>query len=297
MTKKSVTNKVAIMTDTNCAMSKEEGEELGIYVLPMPINIDGNSYMEGVDFTPDDLFEAMKEGKSLSTSQPAPIDVTTMWENILAEGYEEIIYIPMDSGLSGACHMAIQLSKDFDSKVKVLDLNRVSITQRYAVLDAKTMADKGMSSDEICSSLINNAQNASILIGLDTIEYLKRGGRINALVAKVASIMSIKPIVSIKNGILSVKTKVFGLKQAWQNVITTMQEELKNCFSKFPKKNIIVGTSGSFVNHNQESIWRDKVQEAFPEYKVEYWPLSASLSSHIGPNGFGIGIIVSEYNK
>lgn len=290
-------NKVAIMTDTNCAMSIEEGKKLGVFVLPMPINIEGTSHMEGVDFTPDDLFNAMKENKALSTSQPAPIDVTTMWEDILKMGYEEIVYIPMDSGLSGACHMAIQLSKDYDGKVKVLDLNRVSITQRYAVLDAKAMADKGMTGDEICDKLNANAHNSSILIGLDTIEYLRRGGRINALVAKVASIMSIKPIVSIKDGILSIKKKVIGLKQAWQNVIDTMQEELKTYFSKFPKKNIIVGTSGSFVDHSKESVWRDKVQEAFPEYKVEYWPLSASLSSHIGPNGFGIGIIVSEYAK
>lgn len=286
--------KVAIMTDTNSSITVEEGEKLGVYVLPMPVLIDGEIYAEGVDITTDQLFTAMEQGKNISTSQPSPGEVTDLWDRILQDGYDEIIYIPMDSGLSGSCQMAKQYAAEYNRRVQVADTNRVSVTQRYAVNDAMTMVQHGMSAEEICKQLEANGRNSGIYITLDTMEYLRRGGRINPAAAKIATVMNIKPVIRIQDGALGVHEKVRGMKKARHRMIEIIKDELHTRYSHFSEEQLIIGTAGSLIDQAEADAWKAMVQEAFPDYCVEYWPLSCSLSSHIGPNGCGIGIAVKN---
>lgn len=286
--------KVAIMTDTNSSVSVEEGAGLGVYVLPMPVAIDGKIFAEGIDITADELFSAMKQGKSISTSQPSPGDVTGLWDKIFSDGYDEIVYIPMDSGLSGSCQMAKLYAQEYSGRVHVADTNRVSVTQRYAVNDAIMMARHGMCAAEICERLEKNGRNSGIYIMLDTLDFLKRGGGIHPAAAKIAAIINIKPVISIRDGALTVHEKVRGIKRARQRMISVIKEELQTRYSQFAKERLIIGTAGSLTDPSDADAWRTMVREAFPDHRVEYHPLSCSLSSHIGPNGCGIGIALAE---
>lgn len=286
--------KVAIMTDTNSSILVEEGKKLGIYVLPMPVLIDGEIYAEGVDITTDQLFAAMEDGKNISTSQPSPGEVMNLWDKILQDGYDEIVYIPMDSSLSGSCQMAKQYATEYNGRVQVADTNRVSVTQRYAVYDAIAMVQQGMSAKEICKRLEANGRNSGIYITLDTMEYLRRGGRINSATAKIATVMNIKPVIRIQDGALGVHEKVRGTKKSRHRMIEIIKEELHIRYSHFSKEQIIIGTADSLIDRAEADTWIAMAQEAFPDYCVEYWPLSCSLSSHIGPNGCGIGIAVKN---
>lgn len=289
--------RTAIMTDSNGAISLEEGKRLGIYILPMPISIEGETFKEEVDIDAAKLFEAISEKKNVLTSQPSPGELMDMWEKIFADGYDEIVHIPMSSGLSGSCLMAKQFAERFDGRVHVVDSTRVSVTQRCAVFDALTMALSGMRAEDICKKLVENDGNARIYIALDTIECLKRGGRISHASAAIAAILGIKPIISIINGVLGVKEKMRGTKKAKKYLLELAHTELKNAFSAFPQEDIVIVAAGSFTDSVLEEAWKTEVGEAFPQFKVEYRPLSCSLSSHIGPDGFGIGIVASEFAK
>lgn len=289
--------KTAIMTDSNGAISSEEGKKLGIYILHMPISIDGETFKEEVDIDAAKLFEAIKEKKNVSTSQPSPGELRDMWEKIFADGYDEIVYIPMSSGLSGSYLMAKQFAENFEGRVHVVNSTRVSVTQRCAVFDALAMASKGMCADDICEKLVENDGNARIYIALDTIECLKRGGRISHASAALATILGIKPIISIIDGILGVKEKIRGTKKARKYLLELTHEEWKKDFSAYSHDEIVIVAAGSFTDSEAEEAWKAEVNSAFPQFKVDYRPLSCSLSSHIGPDGFGIGIVASEFAK
>ncbi|MDE6729198.1 MAG: DegV family EDD domain-containing protein, partial [Oscillospiraceae bacterium] len=173
--------KIAVMTDTNSGMSVPEGEKSGIFVLPMPVIIHEKNYLEGVDITSQQLFQALGDGIPVSTSQPSPASLTQLWDQIFALSYDEIVYLPMSSGLSGSCSTAIQLAKDYGGRVQVADHHRISLPQKYAVLDAKQMADQGgMTASGIRDRLEQNGLNAMVYIAVDTLEYLKKSGRVTA---------------------------------------------------------------------------------------------------------------------
>ena len=168
------------MTDSNSGITPEEGKKIGIYSLPMPVIIEGDVFYEGKNITQEEYYGAMTSGKNVTTSQPSPGDVMDMWDGILKEGYEQVVYIPMSSALSASCHAAIQLSEEYDGKVQVVDDHRISVTMRESVLEAKWMANQGMTAEEIKKKLEENAYNSSIYIAVDTLEYLKKGGRISS---------------------------------------------------------------------------------------------------------------------
>lgn len=286
--------KIAVMTDTNSGISVPEGETLGIFVLPMPVLIDGHNYLEGVDITSRTLFQALRDGIPVSTSQPSPASLTEQWERILKQGYDEIVYIPMTSGLSGSCSTAIQLAEDYGGRVQVADNHRISLPQKYSVLDAKQMAEQGMTALEIRERLEQNGLNAMIYIAVDTLEYLKKSGRVTTAGAAIATVMNIKPILSIHGGKLDAFAKVRGIRNCEKKMIEALRHDVETDFAGFPREKLAIATAGSFETTDDEETWRQFVQDAFPEFEVSYEPLSCSISSHTGANARGLGVIVRE---
>ena len=192
--------RTAVMTDTNSGISVKEGRELGVFVLPMPVLIGGAGYTEGVDISSRQLFTALSQGVEASTSQPSPAAVTELWDGIFARGYEEIVHIPMTSGLSGSCESAMQLAQAYGGRGQVADNRRISLLQKASVLDAKYLADRGLSAAEVRARLEKNGPNAIVYIAVDTLEYLKKSGRVTAAAAAISTVMNIKPVLRIQGG-------------------------------------------------------------------------------------------------
>lgn len=286
--------KTAIMTDTNSGISMEEGRELGIYVLPMPILIDNKCYLESIDITVPQLFEAMEADRDASTSQPAPGDVMDMWNTILEDGYNEVIYIPMTSGLSGSCQSAMLFAKEFDGKVHVVDNHRISVTQRESVLEAKSMADAGKTATEIKAYLEETALDASIYIAVDTLKYLQKGGRLSQSAAAFGALFNIKPILSIQGEKLDAFAKMRGTKQCERKMIEAIGNDIATRFADIPEENIQIATAGTLQNQEEIDCWVKQVQDAFPNLKVYYNSLPCSISAHIGPNAKAIAVVIRK---
>lgn len=286
--------KTAIMTDTNSGISIEEGRELGIYVLPMPILIDDECYLESIDITVEQLFEAMESDKNVSTSQPSPGDVIDMWNLILDEGYDEIVHIPMTSGLSGSCQSAMLFAEDFDEKVQVVDNHRISVTQREAALEAKRMADSGKSAKAIKTYLEDTALQASIYIAVDSLKYLQRGGRLSASAATLGTLLNIKPILSIQGEKLDAFAKMRGAKQCERKMIEALKNDIATRFSDVPEEELQVATAGTLQKQEDIDHWLSQVQNAFPNQKVYYASLPCSISTHLGPECKGIGVVLRK---
>ena len=189
--------KVAIVTDSNSGITQKEAKELGIRVLPMPFYINGELFYEDITLTQEEFYKKLEEDADISTSQPAPGDVIELWEELL-ESYDEVIHIPMSSGLSSSCETAIMLSKDFDGKVLVVDNQRISVTQRQSVLDAIQLAEEGKCAQEIYDILMREKLEASIYITVDTLKYLKKGGRITPAAAAIGTVLNLKPVLQIQ---------------------------------------------------------------------------------------------------
>lgn len=289
--------KVAIMTDTNSGILPNEGAEKGIYVLPMPFIVDGENYLEGVSITHKQLYEYMRQDLDVSTSMPSPGSIMDMWKQIFADGYDEIVYIPMSSGLSSSCASARSFAEEYDDKVQVVDNHRISVTLLESVYDAKYMADNGKSAKEIKEHLEKTAYDASIYITVDTLKYLKKSGRVTPAAAAIATMINLKPILTIQGEKLDSYAKVRGLKQSEHRMIEALKHDLKTRFANVPKEKIRVATAGTIEDPADAENWRLAVQEAFPEYEVYYMPLSCSIACHTGIGAVGIGTIVVEENR
>jgi DegV family protein with EDD domain len=216
-----------------------------------------------------------------------------MWDHILDSGYDELVYIPMSSGLSNSCSTAIALSDDYDGKVQIADNHRISVTQRGSVLDACKLADSGASAKEIRTYLEETAYEASIFITVDSLTYLKKGGRITPAVAALGSVLNIKPILSIQGERLDAHAKVRGLKKGKQKMIEALREELDTRFHDFDRSRIQLATAGSGLSPEQAEEWRQTVEDAF-QADVIYYPLSLSVGTHTGPGSYGIGLYVKK---
>ena len=281
---------VAIMTDTNSGIMVDEANELGIFCIPMPVIIDGNDYIEGVDLSQTRFFEVMSVGADVSTSQPSPGDIMDMWDGILKKGYDEIVYIPMSSGLSSSERNARMFAEEFDGSVEVVDNHRISVTQRQSVMDAIALAGAGNSAKQIRERLEESAYDSVVYLAVDTLDYLKKTGRVNATAATVGSVLGIKPVLRTTGENFEVCTAVRGIKKAASKIIEAMREELETRFASVPREDIIIGTAGSFVNQIDAGNWSSVVREAFPDIEVYYNKLSCSISVHTGPNAMGVGI-------
>lgn len=282
--------RTAIVTDSNCGIGQQEAEDLKIFVVPMPVCMGGHDYYEGVDLNRQAFLEQLLNREEIHTSQPSPADVSKMWETVLAKGYDELVYIPMSSGLSGSCQTACQLAEDFSGKVCVADVRRISVTQRHAVQDALALAGQGMDAAAVKDQLERNAQNSLIYVGVDELEHLKRGGRVTPAAAKIASVLSIKPLLVIRGEKLDAYAKVRGLKNCEKRLVNAIQEQA----SRFKSQGyaVRIGIAGSFIREADSEEWYKTAKEAFPDDELLYDPLTCSISSHVGPNAFGMGISV-----
>ncbi len=286
--------KTAVMTDSNSGITPEEGKKIGIYSLPMPVIIEGDVFYEGKNITQEEYYGAMTSGKNVTTSQPSPGDVMDMWDGILKEGYEQVVYIPMSSGLSASCHAAIQLSEEYDGKVQVVDDHRISVTMRESVLEAKWMANQGMTAEEIKKKLEENAYNSSIYIAVDTLEYLKKGGRVTAAGAAIGAVLNIKPVLTIQGEKLDAFTKVRGMKKAELRMLEAIEEDLNTRFADVDRKQLRLGAAGTFQKQEDADQWYKMVKDTFENEidDIYYDSLSFSIGCHVGPNAIGIGISV-----
>lgn len=286
--------KTAVMTDSNSGITPEEGKKIGIYSLPMPVIIEGDVFYEGKNITQKEYYGAMTSGKNVTTSQPSPGDVMDMWDGILKEGYEQVVYIPMSSALSASCHAAIQLSEEYDGKVQVVDDHRISVTMRESVLEAKWMANQGMTAEEIKKKLEENAYNSSIYIAVDTLEYLKKGGRVTAAGAAIGAVLNIKPVLTIQGEKLDAFTKVRGMKKAELKMLEAIEEDLNTRFADVDRKQLRLGAAGTFQKQEDADQWYKMVKDTFENEidDIYYDSLSFSIGCHVGPNAIGIGISV-----
>lgn len=286
--------KTAIVTDTNSSMSVDEGRCRGIFVLPMPVIIDDTTYLEGENITYSEVFRAMAENRKVSTSQPSPGEVHDLWKKVLSQGYDEIVYIPMSSGLSSSYHTAVRLAEDFDGKVKVVDNHRISLTLYESILDAKEMADNGVEAETIRKNLEEKAMDTTIYITVDSIEHLKKSGRITAAGAALAMFFKIRPVLTIQGERLDAYAKVRGILAAERRMIEATRRDLMDRFGDRPKNKVLVGAAGTLISKTDIEKWSNKIKEAFPGYPFLYHPLSCSIACHTGPNAIGTGFVCVE---
>ena len=285
--------KTAIMTDTNSGISSEEAEHLGAFVQAMPVILDGKNYLEGIDVTHQDVFRAMRDKKEVSTSQPSVGLIMEQWDKIFAMGYDEIVYMPMSSGLSGSCASASAVASDYDGKVQVADLRRISVTLREAVMDGLFMAEQGLTAIEIKQKL-ESSFNGVIYLAVDTLEYLKKSGRVSASTATIATVLNIKPVLVNMGGKFSSFAKPRGMKNAKQKIIDAVQDDLQNRLKHIPHEKIRISTAGSFETEEEAKDWQNQIQSMFPEFQVRYDALSCSVVCHTGMGAAGLGISVIE---
>lgn len=280
--------KTAIITDSNSGITRELGEQWGVRIVPMPIIIENETYYEGVDLFPEEFFRMLREGKSVSTSQPAPEDILRLWEEALSSGYDEVVYIPMTSGLSSSCQTALILAADFGGRVQVADNHQISVPLKNAVRDALALAEAGLSAQEIKARLEAVGMDSLIYIGVDTLEYLKKGGRITPAAAAMGTVLGIKPLLTIKGEKLDTFAKVRGTRQCKARLLEAMKKSVEEYRAK--GWDIRVDASGSFDRREEEEEWLALAAQAFPGEPVQYDPLTLSIASHTGPGAFAMGI-------
>lgn len=283
--------RIAIATDTNSSITQEEANTLGVFLLPMPFIIEKESYFEGVDITNDALYEAMKELKDISTSQPSPGQLLGFWDDIFSKGYDKIVHIPMSSGLSNSCNSAKQLAKEYGDKVIVVDNHRISVTLKSAVICALQLLKDGKSAEEIKAILEEDAYSSTIFLVVDSLDYLKKGGRITSSAAALGSLLHIKPILTTQGDAIEPYTKVRTLKKAEKVMIEAIQKERNTRFSNVSDEKLCVYVAGTYESKEQAEHWRMIVQEAFPQFVVTYMDLPCSIACHVGRNAAGIALV------
>lgn len=287
---------IAIMTDTNCGIMPLESGDYGVSVLPMPVIIDGKTYYEGVDITPEEFYKKQASGAVITTSQPSPGDVTAMWDELLSS-YDEIVFIPMSSGLSNTCQTALILSQDapYKERVHIVDNHRISVTQAASVLDARILADEGKSGAEIKAILEREALDATIYIAVDTLEYLKKGGRITPAAAAVGSMLRLKPVLTIQGDKLDSFAKARGMKSAFHTMLGAVKKDISARLSALREQDCLkVGLANTPMEPEKLEAFKAEMRENFPDMEFVYFPLTMSIGTHVGPGGIGIGAVRSR---
>ena len=280
-------SKIAIVTDSNSGITQAKAKELGISVLPMPFMINGETYFEDINLTQEEFYKMLEDGAEISTSQPAVGDVLDLWDKLLEE-YDEIVHIPMSGGLSGTCNTAMALSDDYDGKVQVVDNRRISVTLRQSVLEAMELVKIGKSAKEIKEILETTKLDSVIYVMVDTLKYLKKGGRITPAAATIGTVLNLKPILQLQSETLDSYAKVRGIKQAKKTMLEAVLKDLDTRFAdaKENKKLCI-----HFAHTQSEETLKEFMEEAkefFPDYEFYADPLSLSVSCHIGPGALAI---------
>ena len=279
--------KVAIITDSNSGITQEEGKQLGIRIVPMPFMINGEEYLEDITLTQQEFYAKLGEGSDISTSQPSPESIMALWDEVLEE-YDEIVHIPMSSGLSGSCQTAMMLAEDYDGKVEVVNNQRISVTQRQSALDAKELAAKGMCAAEIKEKLEDVKFDSSIYITLDTLKYLKKGGRITPAAAALGTLLRLKPVLTVQGEKLDAFAKARTMKQAKSIMVAAITKDLEERFGDRTGKNVHLEVAHT-DNQEEADEFAKELRELFPATgEIVIAPLSLSVSCHIGPGSLAV---------
>ncbi len=282
--------KIAIVTDSNSGISEYEAQKWGIYVLPMPVIIEDNIYFEGKNMTQKLFYDSLMSGKRVSTSQPSPGDVVNLWESILNNGCDEIVYIPMSSGLSNSYNTASGLALDYKGRVEVVNNHRISVTQKQSVIEAVRLSRNNYSAPDIKKLLEKNAYESSIYIAVNTLKYLKKGGRITPATAAISSALNIKPVLTIQGGKLDAFSVSRGMNKCKKKMIEAIRNDINLRFSSVDNTLIKIGAAGSFLDDEMAVKWKNEVSAAFENIEITYDPLACSIGCHVGPDAIGIGV-------
>lgn len=277
--------KVGIVTDSNSGITQKRGEELGIFVVPMPFFINEEIFLEDITLSQAQFFERLGEDADIKTSQPSPADMMECWDKVL-KTYEELVFIPMSSGLSGTCQTAMMLAEEYGGKVQVVNNQRISVTQEQSVYDAMKLRDEGKTAAEIKEILETEKLEASIYITVDTLKYLKKGGRITSTAAAIGTVLNLKPVLQIQGKKLDAYSKVRGWKAARRTMLKAIDKDLAE---RFQGKKMKIGIAYTGSREQQEvQDWIKEVTEHFPDYTIVENPLSLSIACHIGPGALAI---------
>ena len=284
--------KVAVVTDSNSGFTVEEGKKIGVAVVPMPILINGKIYYEGLDLTQEQFYKEQLAGADMATSQPAPGDVLSVWDQVL-EHYDQLVYIPMSAGLSASCATAQMLAENYGGRVQVADNRRISVTQHHAVLDALALVEQGLDAAQIRAILEEQGDDSCIYISVDTLKYLRKGGRVTGVEAIAGTMLNIKPVMEIRGEKLTAIGKVRGMRAArklmLQKVRADIQGRLKHLWDT---GHLVVKMAYSQVSDALREEWRAEVHAAFPEMeRIEGEPLTLSIACHTGPGALGVGTV------
>lgn len=279
-------SKVAVVSDSNSGITQAQAKELGITILPMPFFVGDETYYEDINFSQAEFYEMLKGNHNISTSMPLVGNVTDTWDELLKE-YDEIVHIPMSSGLSGSCETAIMLAEDYDGKVQVVNNQRISVTQRQSVLDAMELAKRGFDAVKIKEVLEREKFESSIYIMVDTLYYLKKGGRITPAAAALGTLLKLKPVLQIQGEKLDAFAKARTVKQAKNIMIEAMKNDFANRFHDPEGKQINLEMAYTF-DIDAANAFREEVQAAFPGMDIHMDPLSLSVSCHIGPGALAV---------
>lgn len=276
--------KVAVIADTNSGITVEEAKKHGMFLVPMPFLVDGVNYYEGKDLSFEMFFEKQRQDVEISTSQPSPGELMSFWDEVL-ETYDEIVYIPMTSGLSSSCANAAATALAYEGKVQVVDNKRISATQWASAMDALKLANEGKSALEIKEILEAESMNASIYITVDTLKHLKKGGRITPAAALAGTVLNIKPVLKIEGGLLDAYAKVRGMKKGMRTMIEALQKDMETKFAG-EKVQLMMAYTGDRAVAEQ---WKEEFQKHYPDEYIYMAPLALSISCHTGENAIGIG--------
>lgn len=280
-------SKIAVVTDSNSGITQAQAAELGIRVLPMPFMIDGETYYEEITLSRKAFYEKLTANADISTSQPSIESVLELWDELLKD-YDEIVHIPMSSGLSGSCQTALMLAQDYDGKVHVVDNQRISVTQRQSTLDAIALVKAGKSGSEIKEMLEADKFNSSIYIMIDTLYYLKKGGRVTPAAAALGTLLRLKPVLQIQGEKLDAFAKARTVSQAKSIMMTAIRNDIEKRFGGVSPENLIYLQIAHTENEEAANVLKEELAEQFPDYPIYIDHLSLSVSCHIGPGSLAI---------
>ena len=278
--------RTAIVTDTNSGLSVQQGKEIGVFVLPMPVVIGGKDYFEGLNLTQDEFYRELDAGADITTSQPTPESVMNLWDTVLKD-YDELVHIPMSSALTGAVQTAKMLAQDYEGRVFVADNHRISVTQRQAVLDALELVKRGYPAEKICRVLEETGKESTIYIMLDTLHYLRKGGRITPAAAALGTIFHIKPVLTIQGGKLDAFAKARTVKQGKALMLTAIQHDLKTRWDDTDGSKMHLAMAHT-RNFEAVRAFQQEFQELFPGQEIFVDQLPLSIAVHTGPGSLAL---------
>ena len=284
---------IGIVTDSNSGITQAEAKSLGIRVIPMPFTIADKEYFEEIDLSQEEFYEKLNEGDDIFTSQPAAASVMDLWDEMLKE-YDEIVHIPMSSGLSGSCQTALMLAEDYDNKIHVVNNQRISVTQRQSVLDAIKLSKEGKTAEEIKNILERDKLESSIYIMVDTLKYLKKGGRITAAGAAIGTVLNIKPVLQIQGDKLDAYAKVRGIKQAKKVMLDAIKRDVETRFPDLYKEGRLQFAVAHTQNYEAVEELKNEVMEIFKVDNVVSASLPLSIACHIGPGSLAVTCTIIE---